>query len=63
MGKSVDAILSEFDDMERQCTEFNFNSNQLDKNGVTKGIWRTTGDEKVRPSHDGDGRRSFRVPD
>ena len=60
MGKSVDAILSEFDDMvekRKNNAKFlarnqiqNFNSlttNIRAKNlGVTKAVWRTTGDEK-----------------
>lgn len=71
MGKSVDAILSEFDDMvekrknnakflaQNQIQNFNsLTTNIRAKNlGVTKAVWRTTGDEKVRPSHaDRDGK-------
>lgn len=74
-GKSVDTILSDFDDMvetrknqakfvaQNQIQNFNsLTTNIRAKNvGVTKAVWRTTGDEKVRDSHkDRDG-KSFDI--
>lgn len=71
LGQSVETILSDFDDMvetrknhakfvaQNQIQNFNsLTTNIRAKNvGVTKAIWRTTGDEKVRPSHaDRDGK-------
>lgn len=75
LGQSVDTILSDFDNMvetrknqakfvaQNQIQNFNsLTTNIRAKNiGVTKAVWRTTGDEKVRPSHaDRDG-KSFDI--